>query len=47
MELIRFDYVDDFGDLYLNKSIESILVKLTYGCGIYTFKKSNESSKSN
>ena len=41
MELIRFDYVDDSGDLHLDKSIESVLGKLTYGCGIYTFKKVN------
>ena len=39
MELIRFDYVDDLGDLHLNNKIESTLGKLNYGCGIYTFKK--------
>jgi len=41
MELIRFDYVDDLGDLHLNTSIESTLGKLSYGCGIYTLKKLN------
>ena len=41
MELIRFDYVDDKGDLYLNSNVDSTLAKLDYGCGIYTFKKLN------
>ena len=41
MELIRFDYVDDIGNLHLNNKIESTLNKLNYGCGIYTFKKLN------
>tara|TARA_B100000242_G_scaffold285275_1_gene249544 strand:+ start:1061 stop:1738 length:678 start_codon:yes stop_codon:yes gene_type:complete len=39
MELLRFDYVDDNGDLHLQKSIDSAIGKLKYGCGIYTFKK--------
>ena len=39
MELIRFDYVDDMGDLHLNASIESTLGRLNNGCGIYTLKK--------
>ncbi len=42
MELIRFDYVDDLGDLHLNCKIESTLGKLNYGCGIYTLKKLND-----
>ena len=41
MELIRFDYVDDKGDLYLNSNVDSTSAKLDYGCGIYTFKKLN------
>ena len=41
MELVRFDYVDDLGDLHLDTDIESILGKLNYGCGIYTLKKLN------
>ena len=41
MKLIRFDYVDDKGDLYLNSNVDSTLAKLDYGCGIYTFKKLN------
>lgn len=40
MELLRFDYVDDKGDLHQNKSIDrAVLERLNYGCGIYTFKK--------
>tara|TARA_Y200000002_G_C22588313_1_gene624006 strand:- start:22 stop:798 length:777 start_codon:yes stop_codon:yes gene_type:complete len=41
MELIRFDYVDDQGDLHLESNVELTLGKLNYGCGIYTFKKLN------
>ena len=41
MKLIRFDYVDDNGDLHLNSNVDTILGKLDYGCGIYTFKKLN------
>lgn len=41
MELIRFDYVDDPGDLHLNNNVENTLGKLNYGCGIYTLKKLN------
>ena len=41
MKLIRFDYVDDLGDLHLNSNLESTLGKLNYGCGIYTLKKLN------
>ena len=39
MELIRFDYVDDIGDLHLNCKVENTLGNLNYGCGIYTLKK--------
>ncbi len=41
MKLIRFDYVDDDGDLHLNESIDNINPDLKFGCGIYTFKKIN------
>lgn len=37
--LIRFDYVDDFGELHLKKSPDDAVGKVKYGCGIYTFKK--------
>ena len=37
MRLLRFDFIDDNGDLHLYKSIED--VDTQYGCGIYTFEK--------
>ena len=40
LELVRFDMVDDNGDLHLEVGIESALDQ-RYGCGIYTFKRSN------
>ena len=39
MKLIRFDYVDDDGDLHLNENINNIKPHLKFGCGIYTLKK--------
>ena len=39
MQLVRFDYIDDRGDLYLDSDLESLPNGLRYGCGIYTFKK--------
>jgi hypothetical protein len=39
MKLIRFDYVDDYGNLHLNTSVDNAVDKNKYGCGIYTFKK--------
>lgn len=41
MELIRFDYVDDSGNLFLDTSIDKVDKNIKYGCGIYTFKKIN------
>jgi hypothetical protein len=38
LNLIRFDYVDDLGDLHADADINKIL-DLSYGCGIYTFVK--------
>ena len=35
--LIRFDFVDDMGDLHLDQSVESVAGY--YSCGIYTFEK--------
>jgi hypothetical protein len=37
-ELMRFDYVDDAGDLQCNTS-PLALPTLSYGCGIYTLRK--------
>lgn len=39
MDLIRFDYIDDNGDLHLNTEVDSAVRKTKYGCGIYTFAK--------
>ena len=39
MRLIRFDFVDDNGDLHLSKSIEDVNLDTRFGCGIYTFEK--------
>ena len=39
MRLIRFDYVDDNGDLHLSKSIDDVRPNIQFGCGIYTFEK--------
>jgi hypothetical protein len=37
-QLIRFDYVDDDGNLHSNASLSSLPI-LAYGCGIYTLRK--------
>lgn len=37
-ELLRFDYVDDTGNLHCNVSLP-LVPKLIYGCGIYTLRK--------
>lgn len=39
MKLIRFDYVDDEGDLHLDTDIKVVDIETKYGCGIYTFEK--------
>lgn len=39
MTLVRFDYVDDDGDLHLDASVEETVGKNKFGCGIYTFEK--------
>jgi hypothetical protein len=38
LELLRFDYVDDAGDLHIEQSLASP-PRLEYGCGIYSFRK--------
>jgi hypothetical protein len=40
IKLNRFDYVDDGGDIHQNISLLSQTLRLEYGCGIYTFEKS-------
>ena len=39
MKLIRFDYVDDVGNLHTDIEIQDVNTDIKYGCGIYTFKK--------
>lgn len=39
MELLRFDYVDDDGNLHKNIDLNKTKLDVKYGCGIYTFKK--------
>jgi hypothetical protein len=39
LSLIRFDLVDDRGDLHTDININEVDMKFEYGCGIYTFKK--------
>jgi predicted SAM-dependent methyltransferase len=40
LDLERFDYVDDIGNLHQNVDLEKTEIDVVYGCGIYTFKKS-------
>ena len=39
LKLINFDYVDNNGDLFTKRDITEVIDKLTFGLGIYTFKK--------
>ena len=41
LKLINFDYVDNNWDLYTKRDITEVIDKLTFGLGIYTFKKYN------
>jgi hypothetical protein len=41
MTFKRFDYVNDSGDLHLDTSVTKVDKAIKYGCGIYTFEKSN------
>lgn len=38
MRLIRFDFVDDNGNLHLSKSVADADTYIQFGCGIYTFE---------
>lgn len=40
--LQQFDYIDNYGDLHINANLTNVIDKLlpiSFGCGIYTFKK--------
>ena len=39
LQLLRFDYVDDSGDLHKNFDVMNVDPAVAYGCGIYTFRK--------
>ncbi len=39
MKLVRFDYVDENGDLHLNSNMIDVKIETRFGCGIYTFEK--------
>jgi hypothetical protein len=39
LELLRFDYVDDAGNLHQNIDLLGREIDVNLGCGIYTFKK--------
>jgi len=39
MKLIRFDYVDDNGDIHLDVEVSEVNKNIKFGCGIYTFIK--------
>lgn len=41
IQLKRFDYVDDAGNLHQDASLLRESLKFDYGCGIYTFEKSD------
>lgn len=41
LELVRFDYVDDSGNLHRNADLLNQVIDVNLGCGIYTFKKIN------
>ena len=45
MKLIRFDYIDDHGELHCNTHISKVKDETKFGCGIYTFKKLIDSVK--
>lgn len=37
MTLLRFDYVDDFGEVHMDFNLNSTVPNVNFGCGIYTF----------
>ena len=41
MKSVRFDYVDDEGNLHINSNVSDVKADTKFGCGIYTFKKIN------
>ena len=39
MKLVRFDYVDDYGNLHTNVQTKDVDTNIKHGCGIYTLVK--------
>jgi Caenorhabditis protein of unknown function, DUF268 len=39
IDLLRFDFVDDAGNLHQNVDLKSTDLNVKFGCGIYTFRK--------
>ena len=39
MRLLRFDYVDDNGDIHFDTTVSEVKNDIKFGCGIYTFIK--------
>ena len=39
LDLLRFDYVDDNGNLHRDVNIKTEVIDVENGCGIYTFRK--------
>jgi len=39
LELVRFDFVDDEGELHLDKNVDDAVGRFNFGCGIYSFRK--------
>jgi hypothetical protein len=39
LKLIKFDYIDDHDQIFLDVNLDKFFKNIKYGCGIYTFKK--------
>lgn len=39
LRLLRFDFVDDSGDLHQNTCVSDVPAEIDFGCGIYTFER--------
>ncbi len=39
LKLVKFDFIDDYEKIFLDVDLNKFSKKISYGCGIYTFKK--------
>jgi hypothetical protein len=39
LRLVKFDFIDDYEKIFLDVDLNKFHRKISYGCGIYTFKK--------